>query len=249
MAAIYVALKPLSERKIDAASIINRLRPKLNRLPVAQAFLQAAQDIRIGGRSSAALYQYTIQADNVDDLDKWGPILLAQVKKLPGLQDVNSDQQNGGLQTYLTYDRAAAAQLAFTPQQLDSTFCSDFGQGETSVIFEPLNQYYVILEVEPPYWQSPAGLKNIYLPNGNGNVPLSTVASVRTNTAPLSVAHSGLFPSVTVSFNLAPGLALSDATRMIEKMQDQLGTPSTIHGYFAGTLQAYQSQAGREPVL
>jgi multidrug efflux pump len=246
---IYIALKPLNQRKIDAASIINRLRPKLNRLPVAQAFLQAAQDIRIGGRSSAALYQYTIQADNVDDLDKWGPILLAQVKKLPGLQDVNSDQQNGGLQTYLTYDRAAAAQLSFTPQQLDSTLYSAFGQEETSVIFEPLNQYYVILEVAPPYWQSPAGLKNIYLPNGNGNVPLSTVASVRTNTAPLSVAHSGLFPSVTVSFNLAPGLALSDATRMIEKMQDQLGTPSTIHGYFAGTLQAYQSSLSSEPVL
>ncbi|MGA8774244.1 MAG: efflux RND transporter permease subunit, partial [Terriglobales bacterium] len=149
---IYIALKPLNQRKIGAADIINRLRPKLNRLPVAQAFLQASQDIRIGGRGSAALYQYTIQADNVDDLDKWGPILLAHVKKLPGLQDVNSDQQNGGLQTYLTYDRTAAAQLAFTPQQLDSTLYSAFGQEETSVIFEPLNQYYVILEVAPPYW-------------------------------------------------------------------------------------------------
>jgi multidrug efflux pump len=246
---IYIALKPLNERKIDAASIINRLRPKLNRLPVAQAFLQASQDIRIGGRSSAALYQYTIQADNVDDLNKWGPILKDEVKKLPGLQDVNSDQQNGGLQTYLTYNRASAAQLAFTPQLLDSTLYSAFGQEETSVIFEPLNQYYVVLEVAPPYFQSPAGLKNIYLPNSNGNVPLSTVVSVKTNTAPLSVAHSGLFPSVTVSFNLAPGLSLSDAVRMIGQMQDKLGTPSTIHGYFAGTLQAYQSSLGSEPVL
>jgi multidrug efflux pump len=248
---IYVALKPLDQRpkNSSAMEVINRLRPKLNRLPVAQAFLQAAQDIRIGGRASAALYQYTIQADNVEDLNTWGPILLANVKKLPGLQDVNSDQQNGGLQTYLTYDRTAAARLAFTPQQIDSTLYSAFGQEETSVIFEPLNQYYVILEVAPPYWQSPAGLKNIYIPNGHGNVPLSTIAEVKTNTAPLSVAHSGLFPSVTVSFNLAPGLALSDATRMVQQMQDRLGTPSTIHGYFSGTLQAYQSSLSSEPVL
>jgi multidrug efflux pump len=237
---IYIALKPLKERKIGAADIINRLRPKLNRLPVAQAFLQPSQDIRIGGRQSNALYQYTIQADSVDDLNKWGPILLANMKKIHGLQDVNSDQQNGGLQSYLTYDRTAAAQLGFTAQQIDSTLYSAFGQEETSVIFEPLNQYYVVLEVAPPYWQSPAGLKNIYLPNGKGNVPLDKVANFQTNTAPLTVAHSGLFPSVTVSFNLADGLALSDATRMIQQMQDKLGTPSTIHGYFSGTLQAYQ---------
>ncbi len=246
---IYIALKPLNERKVNAAEIINRLRPKLNQLPVAQAFLQASQDIRIGGRASAALYQYTIQADNVADLNKWGPILLANVKKLPGFQDVNSDQQNGGLQTYLTYDRTAAARLAITPQQLDSTLYGAFGQQQTSVIYQPLNQYYVVMEVAPQYWQSPAGLKNIYLPNGNGNVPLATVASAKTNTAPLTVAHSGLFPSVTVSFNLAPGLALSDATRLIQQMRDKLGTPSTVHGYFAGTLQAYQGSLSTEPML
>ncbi|MFZ0480679.1 MAG: efflux RND transporter permease subunit [Terriglobales bacterium] len=246
---IYIALKPLKDRKISAADIINRLRPKMARLPVAQAFLQAAQDIRIGGRASAALYQYTIQADNVDDLNKWGPILLANMKRIHGLQDVNSDQQNGGLQSYVSYDRTAAAQVGLTPQQLDSTLYSAFGQEETSVIFKPLNQYYVILEVAPPYWQSPAGLKNIYLPNGKGSVPLNSVAKFQTNTAPLSVAHSGLFPSVTVSFNLADGLALSDAVRMISQMEERLGTPSTIHGYFAGTLQAYQSSLSTEPVL
>jgi multidrug efflux pump len=246
---IYIALKPLKERKINAAEIINRLRPKLNRLPVAQAFLQASQDIRIGGRGSNALYQYTIQADNVDDLNKWGPILLANMKKIHGLQDVNSDQQNGGLQSYVHYDRTAAAQLGITPQTLDSTLYSAFGQEETSVIFKPLNQYYVVLEVAPPYWQSPAGLKDIYLPNGKGNVPLNTVARFSTNTTPLSVAHSGLFPSVTVSFNLAEGLALSDATRMIQQMQDKLGTPSTIHGQFSGTLQAYQSSLSTQKFL
>jgi len=246
---IYIALKPLSERKINAAEIINRLRPKLNRLPVAQAFLQPAQDIRIGGRGGNALYQYTIQADNVDDLNKWGPILLANMKKVPGLQDVNSDQQNGGLQSYVNYDRTAAAQLGLTPQQLDSTLYSAFGQQETSIIFKPLNQYYVVLEVAPPYGQSPAGLKNIYLPNGKGNVPLNAVAKFTTKTTPLSVAHSGLFPSVTVSFNLSPGLALSDATRMIQQMEDKLGTPSTIHGYFSGTLQAYQSSLDTQKFL
>jgi multidrug efflux pump len=246
---IYIALKPLNQRKVDAATIINRLRPQMNRLPVAQAFLQAAQDIRIGGRGSNALYQYTIQADNVEDLNQWGPILLANMKKVPGLQDVNSDQQNGGLQSYVTYNRIAAAQLGISTQTLDSTLYSAFGQEETSTIFEPLNQYYVVLEVAPQYWQSPLGLGNIYLPNGNGNVPLSAVANFKTNTAPLSVAHSGLFPSVTVSFNLAPGLALSDATREISKMQEKLGTPSTIHGYFSGTLQAYQDSLGTQKVL
>jgi len=246
---MYVALKPLADRKISAAEIINRLRPKLNRLPVAQVFLQAAQDIRIGGRQSAALYQYTIQADNVEDLNKWGPILLQNMRKLPGLQDVNTDQQNGGLQSYINYDRTAAARLAITPQQLDSTLYGAFGQQQTSVIYQPLNQYYVVMEVAPAYWQSPAALKNIYLPNGNGNVPLASVATSKTNTTALSVPHSGLFPSVTVSFNLGPGLALSDATRMIQQMQDKLGTPTTIHGYFAGTLQAYQASLSSEPML
>ena len=246
---IYMALKPLKERKVDAMTVINRLRPKLNRLPVAQAFLQPAQDIRIGGRGSAALYQYTIQADNVDDLNKWGPILLAQMKKIHGLQDVNSDQQNGGLQTYLTYDRTSAARLALTPQQLDSTLYSAFGQQQTSVIFQPLNQYYVILEVAPKYGQSPEGLKNIYIPNGRGSVPISTVATVKTNTGPLSIAHSGLFPSVTVSFNLATGLSLSDAIRMVQQMQEKLGTPSTIHGSFSGTLQAYKDSLSTQWIL
>jgi len=246
---MYIALKPLNVRKVSAAQIINRLRPKMARLPVAQVFLQAAQDIRIGGRGSNALYQYTIQADNVSDLNTWGPILLANMKKLPGLQDVNSDQQNGGLQTYLTYDRVRSAQLDITPQQLDSTLYSAFGQQQASLIYTQLNQYYVVMEVAPEYWQSPDGLKNIYVQSGHGNVPLDTVSTTQTNTTPLQVAHTGLFPSVTVSFNLAPGLALSDATRMVQQMQNQLGTPSTIHGFFSGTLQAYQDSLSSEPVL
>jgi multidrug efflux pump len=246
---IYIALKPLNQRKIGAPAIINRLRPKLNRLPGASVFLQAAQDLRIGGRGSSALYQYTIQADNVSDLTHWAPILLAQVKKLPGLQDVNSDFQNAGLSEYLTYDRVTAARLGVSSQSLDSALYSAFGQSEVSLIYTQLNQYYVVLEVAPPYWQSPEGLKNIYLHTGNGVIPLATMTKAESTTTPISVAHTGIFPSTTISFNLAPNVSLSQATQLIQQMQDRLGTPQTIHGFFAGTLQAYQQSLSTEPYL
>ncbi|MGC1782637.1 MAG: efflux RND transporter permease subunit [Acidobacteriaceae bacterium] len=247
---MYIALKPLDVRKVGAAQVINRLRPKLNRLPVASAFLQPVQDIHIGGRQSNALYQYTIQSDNVQDLSHWGPILLAQMKKLPGFQDVSSDQQNGGLSEYLTYDRTAAARLGLTSQSLDTNLYDAFGQAEVSLIYTQLNQYYVVLEVAPQYWQSPEGLKFTYpSANSNGTTPLIAVTKASANTTPLQVNHTGLFPSVTVSFNLAPGVSLSQATQAILQMQNKLGTPSTIHGFFAGTLQAYQQSLGTEPIL
>jgi multidrug efflux pump len=247
---IYIALKPLADRKVSAVQIINRLRPKLSRLPVASTFLQASQDLRIGGRSSSALYQYTLQSDNVQDLSKWGPALLREMKRLPGLQDVNSDQQNGGLAELMKYDRVTAARLGLTAQSLDSALYSAFGQSEVSIIYTQLNQYYVILEVAPEYWTSPEGLKNVYFPTpSSGNIPLITVAKGQTNTTPLSVNHTGLFPSVTASFNLAPNMSLSDATLSIKQMQKRLGTPSTIQGFFAGTLLAYQQSLGTEPLL
>jgi multidrug efflux pump len=247
---IFIALKPLAERKVSAAEIINRLRPQLNRLPVASAFLQAAQDLRIGGRGSSAMYQYTLQSDNVPDLFKWGPILLSEMKRLPGLQDVNTDQQNGGLEELMTYDRATAARLGLTAQSLDSALYGAFGQSEVSIIYTQLNQYYVVLEVAPQYWQSPEGLKDIYLhTSSNGNIPLLTVATGAANTTPLSINHTGLFPSVTVSFNLAPGVSLSDATLSISQMQKRLGTPATLQGFYAGTLQAYQASLASEPML
>jgi multidrug efflux pump len=253
---IFVALKPLNIRKIGAPDIINRLRPKLNRLPVASAFLQASQDLRIGGRSSNALYQYTIQADNLTDLNTWGPKLLTEMKRLPGLQDVNTDQQNGGLDELLNYDRVTAARLGQTAQSLDQGLYSAFGQSEVSIIYTQLNQYYVVLEVAPDYWQTPAGLNNIYFhPTGtssvtaSGNVPLAAMTKNKTNTIPLAINHTGLFPSVTVSFNLAPGVSLSDATLAITQMQQRLGTPTTVHGFFAGTLLAYQQSLGTEPLL
>ena len=253
---MFVSLKPLGERKISASDVINRLRPKLNRLTAASSFLQAGQDLRIGGRGSNALYQYTIQADSLSDLQTWGPRLLTEMMKLPGFQDVSSDQQNGGLDELLHYDRVTAAQLGQTAQSLDQGLYSAFGQSEVSLIYTQLNQYYVVLEVAPEYWQTPEGLKDIYFhPPGtssttaSGNVPLAAIAGAKTSTTPLALNHTGLFPSVTVSFNLAPGVSLSDATLEIAKMQQRLGTPSTVHGFFAGTLLAYQQSLGTEPLL
>ncbi|MGP0017635.1 MAG: multidrug efflux RND transporter permease subunit [Candidatus Sulfotelmatobacter sp.] len=247
---LYVALKPLAERKVSATQIIDRLRPQLNRLPVASAFLQSVQDLRIGGRSSNAMYQYTIQSDTVQDLSKWGPIILREMQHLPGLQDVSSDQQNGGLDELMNYDRVTAAKLGFTAQSLDSALYGAFGQSEVSLIYTQLNQYYVVLEVAPQYWQSPEGLKDIYLHSSSGgNIPLLAVAKGRANTTPLAINHTGLFPSVTVSFNLASNVSLSDATLAIGQMQKRLGAPSTLQGFFAGTLLAYQQSLGTEPVL
>jgi multidrug efflux pump len=247
---IYTALKPLNARKISASDVINRLRPKMNSMPVASAFLQAAQDLRIGGRGSNAQYQYTIQSDTVEDLVKWGPTLLTEIRKLPGLQDVNSDQQNGGLDETLRYDRVTAARLGITPQALNSALYSAFGQSQVSIIYTQLNQYYVVLEVAPKYWQSPEGLQHIYLNTASaGNVPLAAVTTSHPSTTALAVNHSGLFPSVTVSFNLAPNVSLSQATASIEQMRARLNTPSTVRGFFSGTLQAYQQSLSTEPIL
>jgi multidrug efflux pump len=247
---IYIALKPLNVRKVSAAAIIDRLRPRLNRLPVASAFLQAAQDLRIGGRSSNAMYQYTIQSDSVADLAHWGPVLLAGMQKIPGFQDVSSDAQNSGLQELISYDRPTAARLGITPQSLDQSLYGAFGQSEVSIIYTQLNQYYVVLEVAPQYWQSPEGLKNIYLNTaGSGVVPLSAVSSAQSSVTPLVINHTSSFPSVTVSFNLASNMSLSDATRLVTQMQEHLNMPGTVRGFFAGTAAAYQTSLDSEPML
>jgi multidrug efflux pump len=253
---IFIALKPLDERKIGAPDIINRLRPQMNKLLAASAFLQASQDLRIGGRNTAALYQYTIQSDTVTDLATWGPKLLTEMKKLPGLQDVNTDQQNGGLDILLHYDRVNAAKLGLTSQGLDSEIYNSFGQAETSIIYTQLNQYYVVLEVDPRYSQTPEGLKSVYFhPNGTssvtatGNVPLIALSTNQANTIPLAINHTSLFPSVTISFNLAPGVALSDATLAIEQMKQRMGVPTSVRGFFAGTLLAYQQSFSSEWIL
>jgi multidrug efflux pump len=247
----FIALKPLSERKDSAAQIIDRLRPKLAKIPGAATYLQAIQDIRIGGRSSSAQYQYTLQAESTADLQKYGPQLLSALRKAPGVQDANTDQENDGLQALLTYDRPSAARLGIAPKLIDSTLYAGFGQSEVSTIYTELNQYYVVMEVAPKYWQSPQGLNDTYLipTSGGGAVPLDSVMKYVPSTSPLSVNHTGLFPSVTVNFNLAPGVSLSQATKEISDIQQKLGVPQSVHGEYSGTLQAYKQSLGSEPYL
>ena len=247
---IYLALKPLNERKITSSQVIDRLRPKLISLPGATVFLQAGQDLRIGGHQSNAQYQYTLQSDTLEDLVKWGPVLLQNMKKMNILTDVNSDQQNSGLQAALVYDRKTSSRLGLTPQTIDNTLYEAFGQSQVSTMYTSLNQYHVVMEVAPQFWQTPEGLKDVYLKPSNGNeVPLNAITTYDADTAPLAVNHQGQFPSVTVSFNLAPGIPLSQAADAILKMQQDFGMPNTIHGMFSGTLQAFQASLSTEKYL
>jgi len=247
---MFVTLKPLSERKISAEQVIGRLRGKLARIPAVTLYLQPVQDLRVGGRGSNAQYQYTLQSDNVQDLLVWGPRMLNKLKTLPGLLDVNSDQQNKGLQASLVIDRATAARMGITTQMIDNTLYDAFGQRQVSTIYTQLNQYHVIMEVEPQFWQDPEGLKHIYVKTPNGvQVPLSAFTHYEPATAPLVVNHQGQFPAVTLSFNLRPGLALGDAVDAVDEAASEIGLPATIHGKFAGTAQAFQQSLANEPLL
>jgi multidrug efflux pump len=247
---MFIALKPLGERKVGADQVISRLRRQLTSVEGASLFLQSTQDLRVGGRAGNAQYQFTIQSENLEDLIKWGPVLLQQMKKEPAVTDVNSDQQNSGLQASLVYDRATAARMGLTPQLIDDTLYDAFGQRQVSNMYTQLNQYHVVMEVEPRFLLSPEGLKEIYLrPATGGIVPLSTIAHYAPATAPLAVNHQGQFPAVTFSFNLAPGVALSDAVQAINRTEQSIGMPSTIHGSFSGTAQAFQSSLQSEPFL
>ena len=248
---IYISLKPRNQRNVTSLGVINRLRPKFAIVPGATVYLQPGQDLRIGGRQSASMYQYTIQSENLDDLIKWGPMLLEQMKKLHGFTDVNSDQENYGLQASLVYDRNTAARLGIPAQVMDSTIYDAFGQEDVSTMYNPLNQYHVIMEVQPQFWQSPKGLDDIYLRSTNSfaMVPLSAIARYVPTTADIAVNHTGQFPSATISFNLAPGLSLSDASREIQQLVERLKMPSSVHGGFAGTAAAFQSIFFTEIVL
>ena len=247
---VYIGLKPVEVRKISSSQVVNRLRPKLAPVPGAGVFLQAGQDLRIGGRQSNAQYQYTVQSDNLKDLVKWGSLLLVEMKKLPGFTDVNSDQQNNGLQASLVYDRLTASRLGLTPKVIDNTLYDAFGQNQVSTMYTERNQYHVVMEVDPKFLQSPKGLESIYLRSTNGGqVPLSAIARFEPTTAPITVSHQGQFPSVTVSFNLAPGVALSDAVKTIHQMEQRIRMPERVEGSFSGTLQAFQTSLASEPML
>jgi multidrug efflux pump len=246
----FISLKPLSVRKISADDIINRLRPKLGRIPGVTLFLQSSQDLRIGGRRSSAQYQYSLQSDNLNDLQYWAPVLLNELKRVPQLTDVNSDQQNHGLEAQLEIDRPTAARMGITPQTLDNVLYDAFGEREVARTFESLNQYFVVMEVDPQFWQNPDGLKHVYVPSSTREpVPLAAFTHFRPATASLAVNHSGVFPSVTLSFNLAPGVALGDAVTVIQNAETRIGMPTTITTSFSGTAQAFQSSLANEPLL
>jgi multidrug efflux pump len=247
---IFVGLKPFNQRNATSSQIVDRLRPKLFAVQGANTFMQASQDLRIGGRGSSAQYQYTIQSDNLQDLVQWGPVLLQNMRKISILTDVNTDQQNSGLQSMLTYDRATASRLGITPQMIDNSLYEAFGQAQVSTMYTNINQYHVVLEVEPKFWQSPVSLNDVYMRAAQGRVvPLGAIAHYETNTAPLAVNHQGQYPSVTISFNLAPGVALSDAARAILAMEQKIGMPDSVTGMFSGTLQQFQATKDSMPIL
>jgi len=249
-ARFFLTLKPLEERKASADEIIARLRPKLARVPGATLYLQASQDLRVGGRSSSALYQFTMRGDNIQDLIGFGPQMLAAMRKLPEISDVNTDQQNNGLQSVVEYDRRTASRFGISPQLIDNTLYDAFGQRQVSTMYKTLNQYHVVMEAAPQYAQDPEVLSEIYVRSPSGDqVPLSAFSHYVPTIAPLAVNHQGLFPAITISFNLAPGVALGDAVAVIDEAQASLGAPPTIHTTFAGTAQAYQDSLANEPVL
>jgi len=247
---MFVTLKPQGVRKLTADQVIARLRGKLAHIPGATLYLQSVQDLRVGGRSSSAQYQYTLQDDDLAELNTWSPLMLDKIKHLPGLVDVNSDEQDSGLAAPFTVDRDTASRLGITAQAVDNALYDAFGQREVSTMYTPLNQYYVVMEVEPKFWQSPEGRKYVYVQGtNNSQVPLSAITHYAPNTTSLAVNHSGQFPSVTLSFNLAPGFSLGTAVTEIAQAQREMGVPPTLRGKFFGTAQAYQDSLANEPVL
>jgi multidrug efflux pump len=320
---VYVLLKPLGVRKISSDEVIARLRGKLSQVPGGRLFLQTVQDIRVGGRQANAEYQYTLQADNIADLNEWGPKLLTALQRSSVIADVNSDQQQKGLETDVSYDRSTASRLGLTVGQIDSTLYDAFGQRQVSTIYNALNQYHVVMEVAPRYWQSPETLKDIYVstaagaasgtqstnstasvaaattstvstgaggapgastatPTGAGAsnsvqnaltnaiantgrgsvsngaavsarvetmVPLAAVSSYQYGTTRLAVNHHGLFASTTISFNLQPGMSLSDATIAVNQAIQEIHMPTSIHGVFAGTAGTFQQSLSTVPLL
>jgi multidrug efflux pump len=301
---VYVLLKPLSVRKISSDEVIARLRTKLSQVAGGRLFLQTVQDIRIGARQSNAEFQFTLQADNTNDLAEWGPKLTAALQRSPVVADVNSDQQPKGLETDVNYDRSTAARLGLTVAQMDSTLYDAFGQRQVSTIFNALNQYHVIMEVAPRYWQHPSTLNDIYVSTAAGAasgtqttnlstpgprtpatlsasnsfqnaltnaiantgrgaasngaavsasvetmVPLPAVSSYRYGTTRLAVNHHGLFASTTISFNLQPGMSLSDATAAVTQAMEEIHMPTSVHGIFAGTAGTFQQSLTTEPLL
>ncbi|HEX9080008.1 MAG TPA: multidrug efflux RND transporter permease subunit [Desulfuromonadaceae bacterium] len=249
-ARMFVALKPFERRTATAQQVIGHLRKSLAHVAGAPTFFQPVQDLRIGGRVSNALYQYTLQSDDLAELNTWSQRVVQRLRTVPGVVDVNSDQQDQGLETNIRIDRPTASRLGITPQVIDDTLYDAFGQRQVSISYTLLNQYHVVMEVEPRFWQHPDTLKDIYVPSATGaQVPLASFTRFEPSATPLAVNHQGQFPSVTISFNLAPGVALGDAVRAIEDATRRMGMPARVQGRFSGTAQAFQSSLANEPWL
>jgi multidrug efflux pump len=247
---MFVALKPVGERKETADQVIARLRGKLAREPGANLFLQPVQDIRIGGRQSNAQYQFTLQADDLGDLRAWEQKIRVALSQLPELADVNTDQEDKGLQTSLVIDRDAAMRLGVTPRLIDTTLNDLFGQRQVSTIYAQLNQYHVVMEAAPQYWQSPEALKTVYVSTAGGaQVPLSAFATYGPTNTTLGVNHQGQFVASTISFNLAPDVSLSKATRAVEDTLARIGVPNTVRGSFQGSARVFQASLASQPWL
>jgi len=249
-ARMFGQLKPLSERKLSVDQVIARIRSKSAKIPGAALYLQAAQDLNVGGRFGGAQYQYTLQADNLGDLTHWAPIIMQRLQKIPELRDVNSDQQMHGLQSSIVIDRDTASRLGVAVQDIDNTLGDAFGQRQVSNIYKGLNQYHVVMEVAPEFQQSPEALKSIYVPSKSGKlVPLSAFAHYEPSNTALSVNHQGIFPAITLSFNLAPGASLGPAVEHIEQARREIRVPNTVHATFQGTAQAFQDSLSNQLVL
>jgi multidrug efflux pump len=247
---MFVTLKPLAERKVTADQVIARLRGKLAVVPGATLYMQSVQDLTIGGRQSQAQFQYTLQGENLDELNEWSPRLLQKLRSVPQLRDVNTDQQNKGLQASVVIDRDTAARLGIAFADIDNALYDAFGQRQVSIMYRQLNQYHVVMEVAPQFASSPEALQNIYVRANNGTaVPLSSFAHFGPSNTALAVNHQGQYPSTTLSFNLAPGVALGDATKIIENAERSINFPSTIHASFQGTAAAFQDSLSSEPIL
>ncbi|MGA3234722.1 MAG: multidrug efflux RND transporter permease subunit [Bryobacteraceae bacterium] len=250
-ARMFISLKPLEDRKgVTADELIGRLRPQLARVPGATCYLQTSQDLRVGGRQSNAQYQFTMRGDNVNELNSYGPKMLEQLRAIPLIVDTNTDQQDRGLMAWVQYDRKTASRFGISSQLVDSTLYDAFGQSPVSTMYTMLNQYHVIMEAAPQYWQDPNTLRKIYVmaPAGNA-VPLSAFAHFEARNTALAVNHQGLFPSVTISFNLQPGVALGDAEDAINAAASKVGLPPTIQTIYAGTAAAYKTSLDSEPWL
>ncbi len=246
----FISLKPKSERKETADEVINRLRPKLSKVVGVSLYLQAAQDLKVGGRTGRSQYQYTLQSANLEDLRHWTPLLVDKLKTVKGLLDVNTDQQARGLQQSVVIDRDAAARLGIQPQAVDDTLYSAFGQRQVSVIYTQQNQYRVVLETEPEFDLSPTSLDKVYVRSANGEqVPLSTIAHYEMTNTSLSVNHQGQFPAVTLTFNTAPGVSLGEATKLIEQSRQEIAMPSSIIGGFQGTAKVFKDTLTTLPWL